>query len=151
MSTVKVRVSEQDFDIQQEIKQLRSDIKAIGAVCSFIGYVRDYGDLEGIVGLQLEHYPGMTEKSLIEIAEDACQRWILSGVTIVHRIGLLKPADQIVLVCCASSHRRDAFAACEFLMDFLKVKAPFWKKEINDHGSHWVEAKVSDENDAKRW
>ncbi|HEY1630218.1 MAG TPA: molybdenum cofactor biosynthesis protein MoaE [Rhizomicrobium sp.] len=134
-----IRVQSEDFDVGAEIAALHGD--GVGAVASFTGAVR------GDAGLTLEHYPGMTEREIARHVEEARKRWPLLGVTIVHRIGRLEPGANIVLVAVASAHRDPAFRACEFLMDYLKTKAPFWKRE----GGEWVEAKASDEDAAKRW
>jgi molybdopterin synthase catalytic subunit len=136
---MKVSVQTQDFDAGAEMRSLSRDPK-VGAVASFVGVVRD-------VGMTLEHYPGMTEKALQKIVAEALARWKVSDCTVIHRFGELKPTDQIVLVAVASAHRGDAFAACEFIMDFLKTQAPFWKKEA----AGWVEARASDDKAAERW
>ncbi len=145
-----IRVQREDFDttaLQHELTAGRSDV---GAIASFIGLVRD---LEGdaLQQMALEHYPGMTEKALEGIAGRAAERWQVLDLAIIHRIGSLKPADQIVLVMVLSAHRGDAFAACEFIMDYLKTEAPFWKKETSDEGSNWVEARKSDLFAQKKW
>lgn len=140
---MKVSVQREAFDAGFEIKSI-SQNKSIGAVASFIGQVRD-------VAMTLEHYPGMTEKALKAIVEEAKSRWNVIDCTVIHRYGELKPTDPIVLVIVASGHRGDAFAACEFLMDYLKTRAPFWKKEETAEGTRWVEAKSSDDRAAERW
>jgi molybdopterin synthase catalytic subunit len=140
---MKISVQREEFDVGLEIKKV-SNNKSIGAVASFVGQVRD-------VGMTLEHYPGMTEKALAAIVEEAKGRWQMIDCTVIHRYGELKPTDPIVLVVVASSHRGDAFAACEFLMDYLKTRAPFWKKEQTAEGERWVEAKNSDDKAAERW
>ncbi|NWK77713.1 molybdopterin synthase catalytic subunit MoaE [Aquitalea sp. LB_tupeE] len=151
MQPFTVRIQHEGFDCGAEIARLSGN-PACGAVVSFSGLVRDYGDRQNIAALELEHYPGMTEKSLYAIIEQARQRWQLQAATIIHRVGRLALGEAIVLVVTASSHRKDAFAAAEFLMDFLKTEAPFWKKEIQQDGSvHWVEAKASDQHAAGRW
>ncbi|MBI3145625.1 MAG: molybdopterin synthase catalytic subunit MoaE [Pseudogulbenkiania sp.] len=151
MDTFTVRVDAAAFDAGQEIARLSAD-PGVGAVVSFVGVVRRHGDGDDIAALELEHYPGMTEKSLAAIVAEARQRWPLSAVLIHHRVGRLALGEPIVLVVTTSAHRAAAFAACEFLMDYLKTRAPFWKKEIGDDGrSHWVEAKASDEGAAGRW
>lgn len=151
MTSFTVRVQHERFDCGSEIARLSGN-PACGAVVSFSGLVRDYGDRQDIAALELEHYPGMTEKSLHAIVEQARSRWQLQAATIIHRVGRLALGEAIVLVVTASSHRKDAFAAAEFLMDFLKTEAPFWKKEIQQDGSsEWVEAKASDRNAAGRW
>ena len=123
----------------------------IGAVVSFVGYVRDFNDGHDVAGLFLEHYPGMTEKALAAILEEAGQRWPLLGVKVIHRVGQLPPGEPIVFVACASSHRQAAFNACEFIMDYLKTRAPFWKKETTPEGPRWVEGRHSDQEAAGRW
>jgi molybdopterin synthase catalytic subunit len=140
---MRVAVQREVFDVGSEIKRI-SNNKKIGAVASFIGQVRD-------VAMTLEHYPGMTEKALAAIVEEAKKRWQVIDCTVIHRYGELKPTDPIVLVVVASAHRADAFAACEFLMDYLKTRAPFWKKEETPEGERWVEAKASDDQAAERW
>jgi molybdopterin synthase catalytic subunit len=151
MDAFTVRVQHARFDSGAEIDRLSAN-PACGAVVSFSGLVRDYGDRQDIAALELEHYPGMTEKSLHAIIEQARERWQLQAATIIHRVGRLALGEAIVLVVTASSHRKDAFAAAEFLMDFLKTEAPFWKKEIQQDGSnYWVEAKASDQSAAGRW
>ena len=146
-----VRVQTEDFDAGAEIKCLQAARKDIGAVVSFIGLVRDMNEGDAISQLTLEHYPGMTEKSLIAIAEQARTRWDIIDVLIIHRVGTLQPCDQIVMVAVAGGHRGAAFAACEFVMDYLKTEAPFWKKELTQNGERWVEAKDSDDAAKQRW
>ena len=146
-----VRVQVEDFDAGAEVNAMRLSHANIGAVAAFIGQVRDLNEGDQVSGLELEHYPEMTEKSLAAIIEQAKQRWDIIDALIVHRVGKLKPLDQIVLVLAASSHRKEAFAACEFMMDYLKTEAPFWKKEQTPAGSRWVEAKTSDDEAKKRW
>jgi molybdopterin synthase catalytic subunit len=140
---MKISVQTQDFDTGAEIRKLSGDGK-VGAVASFVGLVRD-------VPMTLEHYAGMTEREITKIVEEARGRWKVMDATVIHRYGELKPADQIVLVVVASAHRADAFAACEFIMDYLKTRAPFWKKEQRGAGAQWVEAKSSDDEAAERW
>ena len=146
-----VSVQEADFDVGAEIGALSAGRPDVGAVASFVGLVRDVNDGSGVHAMTLEHYPGMTEKALGEIVEQAGQRWALLGVRVIHRVDRLEPGDRIVFVGVASAHRGDAFAACEFIMDYLKRDAPFWKKEHTAAGSHWVEAKHSDQQAAQRW
>ncbi len=146
-----VGVQTEDFDIGAEIARLRSGNPKIGAIASFIGLVRDVNDGDAVRGMTLEHYPGMTETALSAILDEAKARWEVIDAIIIHRIGTLKPTDQIVLVIVASSHRTEAFAACEFVMDFLKTSAPFWKKELTGQGARWVEARESDDAAALRW
>jgi len=146
-----IRIQAEDFDAGAEIRALSQGNPSIGAVASFIGLVRDLGEGGTVSEMTLEHYPGMTEKALREIAEEARQRWDIAGIVIIHRVGPLKPADQIVLVAAAGSHRGEAFAACEFIMDYLKTRAPFWKKEHTPNGSQWVDAREKDDHAAARW
>lgn len=146
-----VRVQTEDFDAGFEINQLRSARKDVGAVVSFIGQVRDVNEGDEVSRLTLEHYPGMTEKSLEAIITQAKTRWSIMDVLIIHRVGTLQPCDQIVLVAVSGGHRGEAFAACEFVMDYLKTEAPFWKKEATPSGERWVEAKSSDDDARERW
>ena len=146
-----VRVQTHDFDVGAEISAMRLSNPNIGAVVSFVGQVRDLNDGDNVASMTLEHYSGMTEKSLESIVEQARKRWGIEDALIVHRVGELKPLDQIVLVLVVSAHRQDAFAACEFIMDYLKTEAPFWKKEQTPSGARWVEAKDSDEQAKSRW
>lgn len=147
-----IRIQEADFSIDDEYQKLRSANPArTGAICTFSGLVREFGDKEGVTGMFLEHYPGMTERSLQLIINQAASRWNLNDLTVIHRVGQLNLCDQIVFVGVSSAHRSDAFAACEFVMDYLKTDAPFWKKECNAEGNQWVEAKDSDQKRAKKW
>ena len=147
-----VRVQLEDFDTGHEISQLRAARKDIGAVVSFVGQVRDMNVGDYVSDLTLEHYPGMTEKALEAIVAQAKNRWDIVDALVIHRIGTLKPLDQIVLVAVSSAHRGEAFHACEFVMDYLKTEAPFWKKEMLQSGeSRWVEAKDSDDTARERW
>ena len=146
-----IRVQHEDFDVGQELAALRADNAAIGAMACFVGLVRDVNGGDAISGMTLEHYPGMTEKALAAIADEAAQRWDIYGSLIIHRVGQLRPADQIVLVAVTSAHRGDAFAACEFIMDYLKQRAPLWKKEQTPHGEYWVDAPTSDAEAEQRW
>ncbi len=146
-----VRVQTEDFDVAREIAALRAGNAKVGAVAAFIGIVRDLNDASDVRTLTLEHYPGMTEKALGAIVTEAKQRWEIYDALVVHRVGRLAPTDQIVLVAVSSAHRGDAFAACEFIMDYLKTKAPFWKKEETPAGERWVEARASDDDAAARW
>lgn len=146
-----VRVQTEDFDVGVEIAGLRVGNPKVGAVASFVGIVRDLNDGDEVATLTLEHYPGMTEKSLEDIVSQAKQRWDIYDALVVHRVGTLKPLDQIVLVVVTSSHRGESFKACEFLMDYLKTRAPFWKKEVTPQGSRWVDARASDDTAADRW
>ncbi len=146
-----VRVQTEDFDVGAEIARLREGNPKVGAVVSFVGIVRDLNDGDAVATLTLEHYPGMTEKSLEDIVAQAQQRWDIYDALVVHRVGTLQPLDQIVLVVVTSAHRGESFRACEFLMDYLKTRAPFWKKEVTPQGSRWVEARASDDTAADRW
>jgi len=146
-----VRVQTGDFDIGEEIARLRVGDRGVGAIASFIGTVRDVNDATTITGLTLEHYPGMTEAALDEIVAEARQRFDIRDALVVHRVGALVPGDQIVLVVVTGAHRGAAFDACEFVMDWLKTRAPFWKKERLPDGERWVEARASDDEAAARW
>jgi molybdopterin synthase catalytic subunit len=146
-----VSVQEADFDFKNEHAQLVSSDKGVGAVVAFIGMVRDLNLADDVVALELEHYPGMTEKSLMRIAEQAAQRWSLQAARIVHRVGKMYPGDQIVMVLTASAHRGDAYEANQFMMDYLKTEAPFWKKEWTPEGPRWIEARDSDDHAAAKW
>ncbi len=147
---MRIQVQEEDFNIAEVNRELCAGRSDVGAVASFIGLVRDMPQ-NRLQKMTLEHYPGMTEKSLEKIAETALQRWKILDIAIIHRVGELKPADQIVLVSVVSAHRKAAFAACEFIMDYLKTDAPFWKKETNEQGESWVEAKASDHEARGKW
>ena len=146
-----VRIQIEDFDLSQEIKQLRAGDARVGAVASFVGTVRDRNDGSEVAAMTLEHYPGMTEKSLEEIIEKAKARWDIFDVLIIHRVGPLNIEDQIVLTAVTSAHRGEAFAACEYVMDYLKTLEPFWKKEDTPEGARWVDARLSDEKKKKKW
>ncbi|MCC6532525.1 MAG: molybdopterin synthase catalytic subunit MoaE [Burkholderiales bacterium] len=146
-----VRVQTGDFDVGAEIARLRQANPRIGAVASFVGVVRDLNEGRSVAVMELECYPGMTERSIEKIVAEAKSRWDIFDALVVHRIGTLRPADQIVLVVVTSAHRGDAFAACEFLMDYLKTRAPFWKKEHLPEGTRWVDARSSDDAAAARW
>ena len=146
-----VRVQTEDFDVGLEVNAMRLSNPNIGALVSFVGQVRDLNDGDNVASMTLEHYPGMTEKSLEGIVEQAKNRWPIEDALVVHRVGELKPLDQIVLVLVASAHRKDAFTACEFMMDYLKTEAPFWKKEQTPSGERWVEARDSDDQAKSRW
>ena len=146
-----VRVQQEDFDAGREIAAVRARDAKIGAVVSFIGLCRDTNDGEQISAMTLEHYPGMTEREIESIVDEAKRRWKVTHATVIHRVGTLKPLDQIVLVVTAGGHRGDAFAACEFIMDYLKTRAPFWKKEQTARGERWVEARGTDDEAAARW
>jgi len=148
---VTVRVQEADFDLSSEIAALRQGRPEIGAIAAFIGLVRDVNAGEAVAELTLEHYPAMTQKALEAIVAQAKQQWKLDAVRVIHRVGRLRPSDQIVLVAVAGSHRGEAFQACEFIMDYLKTQAPFWKQEQTPAGTRWVEARASDILAAERW
>jgi molybdopterin synthase catalytic subunit len=146
-----VRVQTADFDIGKEIAQLRASNPRIGAVATFMGCVRDMNDGDTVGLMYLEHYPGMTESELERISNEAATRWDIFDTLVIHRVGELKPLDQIVFVAVTSAHRGEAFRACEFIMDYLKTQAPFWKREATPQGERWVEARASDETAAARW
>lgn len=146
-----ISIQQEDFDLAAEYATLRADAPKIGAIVTFTGLVRDLNEDESVTGLFLEHYPGMTEKVLTQIIEDAKQRWPIINARIIHRVGALNSSDQIVFVGVNSEHREAAFAAAEFLMDFLKTKAPFWKREQRQSGDTWVDAKTTDQERATRW
>jgi len=148
---VTVRVQIEDFDAGAEMAAMRRSNPKIGALASFVGVVRDMNEGAHVAQMTLEHYPGMTEKALDQIVAQASTRWDIYDVLIVHRVGTMRPTDQIVLVIVASAHRGEAFQACEFLMDYLKTRAPFWKKESTPEGSRWVEARKADDAAAERW
>jgi molybdopterin synthase catalytic subunit len=146
-----ISIQEHDFDVGEEYKALVADDTAAGAVVTFVGRVRDLNLERNVLGLHLEHYPGMTEKSLQEIVGEAQFRWKILRYKIIHRIGDLRLGDNIVFVGVTSAHREDAFQAADFLMDYLKTRAPFWKKELTDQGNVWIESQEKDANAAKRW
>ena len=146
-----VSIQVEDFDVSQELAQLRANDARVGAVCSFVGTVRERNSGNAISSMELEHYPGMTEKSITSMMEEAAKQFDIYGARVIHRIGLLHPEDQIVLVAVTSAHRGSSFQACEFLMDYLKTQAPFWKKEVTPDGSRWVDARESDDVALARW
>ena len=146
-----VRVQTADFDLSGEVRLLRAGRPEVGAVVTFVGTVRDMNEGASVAELELEHYPGMTEKALEDIVARACVRFSLADALVVHRVGPMRPLDQIVLVVTLSAHRGEAFAACEYIMDYLKSEAPFWKKEQTPEGARWVDARSSDEAALKRW
>lgn len=146
-----VRVQTEDFDTGLEISQLRNARKDTGAVVSFVGQVRDLNEGDTVSQLTLEYYPGMTEKALEAIVNQAQSRWDIFDAIVIHRVGTLQPTDQIVLVAVSGAHRGEAFKACEFIMDYLKTEAPFWKKEVTGSGERWVDAKLTDEDARERW
>lgn len=152
--TSRVSVQVEDFDVSTELAKLRGGDKRVGAVCSFVGTVRDINDGDAVSELELEHYEGMTEKALEAMIDEACKRFDIYAARIIHRVGKLKPLDQIVFVAVTSAHRHESFQACEFLMDYLKTEAPFWKKEQTPNAkepSRWVDARSSDDAAIKRW
>ncbi len=146
-----VSIQTADFDLAAELAALRAASSQAGALVSFVGLVRDFSDGEKIENVSLEHYPGMSEKALGRIVAEARQRWNLLGVRVIHRVGTLRPNEQIVLVATASPHRADAFAACEFIIDYLKTSAPFWKREQTPQGAKWLDTKESDVQRSARW
>lgn len=146
-----VKVQQTAFDVGLEIEALRRNDPGVGALVSFTGYVRDFNAEAAVSRMTLEHYPGMTEKALMQLEAEARERWEVQGIAIIHRVGMLGSGDPIVLVCVSSAHRGEAFKACEFLMDALKTRAPFWKKEITPEGARWVDARQSDNEAAARW
>ncbi len=146
-----VRVQTEDFDAGAEMLRLSRDNPRVGAVACFVGLVRDVNEGGTVREMALEHYPGMTERALEDIVRQAAGRWEILDATVIHRVGPLRPTDQIVLVAVASAHRGEAFAACEFIMDYLKTRAPFWKKEQTAEGARWVDARESDDRAAERW
>ena len=147
----RVSIQTEDFDLSAEVARLRADEKGVGAICSFVGTVRDRNDGQSVSTMELEHYPGMTEKSIEAMIDEAFKRFDIFGARVIHRVGLLQPLDQIVLVAVTSAHRGESFQACEFLMDYLKTQAPFWKKEQTQDGARWVDARVSDDAALAKW
>jgi molybdopterin synthase catalytic subunit len=146
-----VRIQTADFDLSTEVAALRASRRDVGAVASFVGVVRDLNEGAAVGAMTLEHYPGMTERSIQTIIDQAKARWTVFDALVIHRVGELQPADQIVLVVVTGAHRGEAFAACEFIMDYLKTQAPFWKKEYTPEGERWVEARASDQAAAAKW
>ena len=151
MAGPRVSIQAADFDLQQEIAALRAGDPRVGAICSFIGTVRDRNDGTDVASMELEHYPGMTEKAIEAMIDAAHARFDILGARVVHRVGLLQPLDQIMMVAVVSAHRGQSFQACEFLMDFLKTQAPFWKNERTPEGARWVDARVADDAALARW
>lgn len=146
-----IRIQTEDFDLSTEIAQLRAGRPDVGAVVSFVGTVRDMNEGQSVSVMELEHYPGMTEKALEEIVQQARRRWDFIDALVIHRIGPMRALEQIVLVAVTSAHRGEAFAACEYIMDYLKTQAPFWKKETTPQGERWVDARVSDDEAMAKW
>ncbi|QNA91094.1 molybdopterin synthase catalytic subunit MoaE [Massilia sp. Dwa41.01b] len=146
-----MRVQSADFDLGQELARLRENDARVGAVVSFVGTVRDMNEGSQVAEMELEHYPGMTERALEDIVAQAHARWPLYKALVIHRVGPLKPMEQIVLVACSAAHRGEAFAACEFIIDYLKTDAPFWKKEQTPEGARWVDARISDDSAKAKW
>lgn len=149
--SARVRITTEDFNLADEIASLRAGDKGVGAVCSFIGTVRDRNDGSNVSSMALEHYPGMTEKAIEAMIDEAVKRFDIFAARVVHRVGLLQPLDQVVMVAVTSAHRGESFKACEFLMDYLKTQAPFWKKEQTPEGARWVDARVTDDAALARW
>lgn len=149
--TTRVSIQTQDFDVGTEVARLRQGDLQVGAVASFVGTVRDVNEGSAVAGMELEHYPGMTERAIEAMIDEAMRRFRVRAARVIHRVGLLGPGDQIVLVAVTSAHRGDAFQACEFLMDYLKTQAPFWKKEHTPAGARWVDARASDDAALARW
>jgi molybdopterin synthase catalytic subunit len=147
----RVSIQQADFDLTQEVAALRDGDAGVGAVAAFVGTVRDRNDGSGVSSMELEHYPGMTERAIDAMIDEALRRFDIRAARVVHRVGPLAPTDQIVLVAVTSAHRGEAFKACEFLMDYLKTQAPFWKKETTPDGSRWVDARISDDEALRRW
>lgn len=146
-----VRVQEADFDVSAELAALRRNDASIGAIATFVGLVRDMNDGAGVSEMTLEHYPGMTEKALEAIVVEARERWNVFDALVIHRVGRLLPTEQIVFVAVTGAHRGETFAACEFIMDYLKTRAPFWKREVTPAGARWVDARETDDSAAERW
>jgi molybdopterin synthase catalytic subunit len=151
LTHVRVTVQVEDFDLGIEIQALRAGNGDIGAVASFVGIVRDHNDGLGVSSMELEHYPGMTERAIESMIDEATRRFDISDARVIHRVGVLLPTDQIMMVAVSSTHRGEAFKACEFLMDYLKTQAPFWKKEQTPEGARWVDARSSDDAAIARW
>lgn len=147
----RVSIQTEDFNLAVEVQTLRKDDKRVGAVCTFTGTVRDRNDGLNVSSMELEHYPGMTEKAIEAMIDEALNRFDIFGVRVVHRVGLLQPLDQVVMVAVTSAHRGESFSACEFLMDYLKTQAPFWKKEQTPEGARWVDARVTDDAALAKW
>jgi len=151
MAVARVLVQTADFDLGTEVAALRAGDAGVGAVAAFVGTVRDRNDGQGVNSMELEHYPGMTERAIEAMIDEAVKRFDIRGARVIHRVGLLQPQDQIMMVAVTSAHRGQAFQACEFLMDYLKTQAPFWKKEQTPEGARWVDARSSDDAAIARW
>ncbi|CAN5391460.1 molybdopterin synthase catalytic subunit MoaE [soil metagenome] len=151
MSSARVSIQTGDFDLQQEVMALHASDRRVGAICSFIGTVRDRSQGSEVSAMELEHYPGMTEKAIEAMIDEARRRFDIFAARVVHRIGVLEPTDRIMMVAVTSAHRGQSFQACEFLMDYLKTQAPFWKKEQTPEGARWVDARVADDAALARW
>ena len=149
--TTRVTIQTGDFDLADEVETLRKNDKRVGAICTFTGTVRDRNEGLSVSSMELEHYPGMTEKAVEAMIDEACARFDIFGARVIHRVGLLQPLDQVVMVAVISAHRGESFRACEFLMDYLKTQAPFWKKEQTPEGARWVDARVSDDAALAKW
>ena len=151
MHTPRVLITSEDFNLAQEVDALRKSDKRVGAICTFTGTVRDRNDGLSVSSMELEHYPGMTEKAIEAMIDEAIARFDIFAARVIHRVGLLQPLDQVVMVAVTSAHRGESFKACEFLMDYLKTQAPFWKKEETPDGARWVDARVSDDAALAKW
>jgi molybdopterin synthase catalytic subunit len=151
MTTARVSIQTGDFNLADEVEALRQGDKRVGAVCTFTGAVRDRNDGLNVSSMELEHYPGMTEKAIEAMIDEAYVRFDIFAARVIHRVGLLQPLDQVVMVAVTSAHRGESFRACEFLMDYLKTQAPFWKKEQTPEGARWVDARVADDQALARW
>ena len=151
MQTPRVLITSEDFNLAQEVDALRKSDKRVGAICTFTGTVRDRNDGLSVSSMELEHYPGMTEKAIEAMIDEAIARFDIFAARVIHRVGLLQPLDQVVMVAVTSAHRGESFRACEFLMDYLKTQAPFWKKEETPQGARWVDARVSDDAALAKW
>ena len=150
-SSPRVLITPDDFNLADEVAALRANDKRVGAVCTFTGTVRDRNDGLSVSSMELEHYPGMTEKAIEAMIDEAMSRFDIFGARVIHRVGLLQPLDQVVMVAVVSAHRGESFKACEFLMDYLKTQAPFWKKEVTPEGARWVDARVTDDAALAKW
>ncbi len=149
--TGRVSIQAEDFNLALEVEKLRKDDKRVGAICTFTGTVRDRNDGQSVSSMELEHYPGMTEKAIEAMIDEAIKRFDIFAARVVHRVGLLSPLDQVVMVAVTSAHRGESFKACEFLMDYLKTQAPFWKKEQTPEGARWVDARATDDAALAKW